>query len=115
MVRQFKLFPINQIENFKNFNFFDENIFLYLENDDLCKRLTDMNVNIYVVPKSKINHLGGRAVSQKFSEQVELSRNWHWIWSKFYFQKKHKGYFIALINNSCKLSKYDYCYLLRSL
>ena len=50
-----------------------------------------------VVPKSKINHLGGKAVSQKFSEEVELSRNWHWIWSKFYFNRKHKGYFFALI------------------
>ena len=89
---------INQIENFKNFNFFDENIFLYLENDDLCKRLTDMNVNIYVVPKSKINHLGGKAVDKNFSYTIELSRNWHWIWSKFYYQKKHNGYFKALIN-----------------
>ena len=41
-----------------------------------------------VSEKSKINHLGGKAVSQKFSEEVELSRNWHWIWSKFYFYKK---------------------------
>jgi GT2 family glycosyltransferase len=89
---------INQINNFKNFKFFDENIFLYLENDDFCKRLVDHNEEIYVVPKSKINHLGGKAVSQKFSEEVELSRNWHWIWSKFYFNRKHKGYFFALIN-----------------
>ena len=89
---------INQIDNFKNFEFFDENIFLYLENDDFCKRLVDNNEDIYVVPKSKINHLGGKAVSQKFSEEVEFSRNWHWIWSKFYFNRKHKGYFFALIN-----------------
>ena len=89
---------INQIKNFENFKFFDENIFLYLENDDFCKRLIDHNEEIYVVPKSKINHLGGKAVSQKFSEEVEFSRNWHWIWSKFYFNRKHKGYFFALIN-----------------
>lgn len=85
-------------EKFINQKFFDENIFLYLENDDFCKRLIDHNEEIYVVPKSKINHLGGKAVSQKFSEEVELSRNWHWIWSKFYFNRKHKGYFFALIN-----------------
>ena len=89
---------INQIDKFKNFNFFDENIFLYLENDDLCKRLIDSNVNIYVAPKSKINHLGGKAVDKNFSDTIELSRNWHWIWSKFYYQKKHSGYFTALIN-----------------
>jgi len=89
---------MNQIDKFKNFNFFDENIFLYLENDDLCKRLIDSDVNIYVVPRSKINHLGGKAVDKNFSYNVELSRNWHWIWSKFYYQKKHSGYFTALIN-----------------
>ena len=89
---------INQIKNFKNFKFFDENIFLYLENDDFCKRLIDINENIYAVPKSKINHLGGKAVSQKYSHQIELSRNWHWIWSKFYFQRKHKNYLTAIID-----------------
>ena len=89
---------INQIKNFKNFKFFDEKIFLYLENDDFCKRLIDINENIYAVPKSKINHLGGKAVSQKYSHQIELSRNWHWIWSKFYFQRKHKNYLTAIID-----------------
>ena len=89
---------INQIDNFKNLKFFDENIFLYLENDDFCKRLVENNEDIYVIPKSKINHLGGKAVNQKFSDEVELSRNWHWIWSKFYFKRKHSGYFFALIS-----------------
>ena len=88
---------INQIDSFKNFKFFDENIFLYLENDDLCKRLIENNENIFIVPRSKINHLGGKAVSYKFSDSIELSRNWHWIWSKFYFHKKHSNYLTALI------------------
>ena len=89
---------LNQLNNFKNFNFFDENIFLFLENDDLCKRLIDINENIYVIPKSKVNHLGASAVSKKFTYQIERSRNWHWIWSKFYYNKKHRGYLIALID-----------------
>jgi GT2 family glycosyltransferase len=89
---------INQIENFTNYNYFDENFFMYLENDDLCKRLIDHNENIYVVPKSKIKHLGANAVDHEFKHEVELSRNWHWIWSKFYYNKKHYGFFVALIN-----------------
>ena len=89
---------INQIENFTNYNYFDENFFMYLENDDLCKRLIDHNENIYVVPKSKIKHLGAKAVDHEFKHEVELSRNWHWIWSKFYYNKKHYGFFVALIN-----------------
>ena len=89
---------LNQINNFKNFNFFDENIFLFLENDDLCKRINESNQNIYIAPKSKINHLGASGVDKKFSYQIELSRNWHWIWSKFYYNKKHHGYLMALLD-----------------
>ena len=80
-----------------NFNFFDENIFLYLENDDLCERLRSNEENIYVVPKSKIHHLGGGAVDPKYEYEIELSRNWHWMWSKFYFNKKHYGYLNATL------------------
>jgi N-acetylglucosaminyl-diphospho-decaprenol L-rhamnosyltransferase len=89
---------ISQIESFKDYNYFDENFFMYLENDDLCKRLCDQNENIYVVPKSRIKHLGAKAVNQEHKHEVELSRNWHWIWSKFYYNKKHFGFFVAFLS-----------------
>ena len=89
---------IKKLSDFKDQNLFDENIFLYLENDDLCKRISKNFENIFIVPKSKINHLGAKGVSEKYSEQIELSRNWHWIWSKFYFNKKHHGFLIATID-----------------
>ena len=28
---------------------------------------------------------------------MEISRNWHWMWSTFYYHRKHYGYFFALI------------------
>ena len=68
--------------------FFDENIFMYLENDDLCLRMKKRKEKIYVFSKSLISHLGAKAVDDKYSIEVELSRNWHWNWSKFYFKKK---------------------------
>ena len=88
---------LKKIDHFRNNNFFDENIFLYLENDDLCKRINKFE-SIYIVPTSKVDHLGASAVDKKYSEQIELSRNWHWIWSKFYFNKKHYGFLKALID-----------------
>ena len=91
------LLNLKRLRKLDNFNFFDENIFLYLENDDFCKRLRLNNENIYIVPKSKIRHLGGEAVDPKYEYEIELSRNWHWMWSKFYFNKKHYGYFNALL------------------
>jgi len=85
--------------NKKKFNeniYFDENFFLYLENNDLCIRTTKTGGSIFVIPSAKINHSGARTVDLKHKEEVELSRNWHWIWSKFYFNKKHFGFFKAL-------------------
>jgi len=89
---------INQIPDFQNKRYFDENFFMYLENDDFCKRLSQYNQNIFIIPKSRIKHLGAKAVSDEYAYEVELSRNWHWIWSKFYFNKKHFGFPYALMN-----------------
>ena len=35
--------------------------------------------------------------------EMELSRNWHWMWSTFYFNKKHFSFTQALIKVSRKL------------
>ena len=91
------LLNLKRLNKINDFNFFDENFFLYLENEDLCKRLLDNEEDIYIIPKSKIYHLGGKAVDQKYKEEIEHLRNWHWMWSKFYFNKKHYGYLIALL------------------
>ena len=91
------LLNLKKLKQLVNFKFFDENFFLYLENDDFCKRLQLINENIYVVPKSRIYHLGGQAVDPKYKKEIELVRNWHWMWSKFYFNNKHYGYLNATI------------------
>ena len=92
------LLNLKKLKKLDDFNFFDENFFLYLENEDLCKRLIENNENIYIFPKSKIHHLGGKAVDPKYKNEIEYLRNWHWMWSKFYFNKKHYGYLIALLS-----------------
>lgn len=82
---------------FSNIGFFDENFFLYLEEIDLCKRVKQIKEKIYVDPNIQVLHFGGASVDPKLSEDVELNRNWHWMWSRFYFNKKHTNYFFALI------------------
>ena len=73
--------------------FFDENFFLYLENSDLCLRQKNKNEKIFIITSSEIDHIG--SYSTKFDEtidkEMEYIRNWHWMWSKFYFNKKHFG------------------------
>ena len=64
------------IEKFPNKLFFDEDFFLYLENDDLCLRAKKLGEKIYIVKDSIIEHLGGISNNEK----MELLRNWHWMW-----------------------------------
>ena len=100
------LMPVSEIDGysmiinkkyFSDKNYFDENFFMYLENVDLCLRAKKNNGKLFIVQKSIINHLGAKAVDEKFHEQIEYSRNWHWMWSKFYFNKKFKIILIFLI------------------
>jgi len=99
-------------------NYFDENFFMYLENDDLCKRITEINEDILIIPNSKIKHLGGKGVNEKLKDKIELSRNWHWIWSKFYFNQKHYGYSKAFLEGLPKflssLIKYLFYLLIKN-
>ncbi len=84
------------MKNFQKIGFFDSNFFLYFEEIDLCKRLQSSNIKIYIDPSIKVHHLGGASHDLKFNKSMELSRNWHWMWSTFYFHKKHYGYISAL-------------------
>ena len=83
-------------EKFKDLDYFDENYFLYFEEIDLCKRIINSGNKIYLVKNALIKHIGGHSHEEKFSFEIELSRNWHWIWSKFYYNKKNFGYLKAL-------------------
>ena len=76
-------------------NFFDENFFLYLEEIDLCLRTKKNKGNIFLV-NAPVMHLGGASHGDRSDMEMEKSRNWHWMWSKFYFNKKHYGYFFAI-------------------
>tara|TARA_B100001027_G_C16195793_1_gene298240 strand:+ start:57 stop:908 length:852 start_codon:yes stop_codon:yes gene_type:complete len=84
--------------NKKKFNnFFDENIFLYLENDDICLRAKKNKEKIYIIKNSLIDHLGASSSNIKNTYDFEYLRNWHWMWSKFYFNKKHYGFLSSSI------------------
>ena len=98
---------INEVEFVKGFAmllnkkslnniYFDENFFLYLEEIDLCKRIRENNGKILSINVPFI-HLGGLSHGDRENIEMEKSRNWHWMWSKFYFYKKHYGYLHGFI------------------
>ena len=72
---------------------FDENFFLFLEEVDLCKRIKNNSGKIFVVQNSKVQHLAKQASANTLN--IELCRNWHWMWSLFYYNCKHFGIFTA--------------------
>tara|TARA_B100001027_G_scaffold109340_1_gene75361 strand:+ start:1079 stop:1924 length:846 start_codon:yes stop_codon:yes gene_type:complete len=84
------LFDIKKITKI---GMFDKNIFLYLEEIDLCKRLTLKKQKILINNKAKIFHKGAKSSDIGF--EFEKCRNWHWMWSKVYYEKKYSNKFIV--------------------
>ena len=80
------------VSQFKEVGFFDESFFIYLEEIDLCRRLIKKNKKIYWGVNISIYHQGGQSHDEYVNYQMELSRNWHWMWSTFYYNKKYKGF-----------------------
>ena len=85
------------ILQFKDIGFFDENFFFYFEEIDLCKRLKNYDKKIYLTSSIKIDHEGGKSHDENINREMELSRNWHWMWSTFYYNKKYKGFLVSFI------------------
>ena len=77
-------------------NFFDEKFFLYFETFDFCKNLKKKGKKLYVCKKIKYHHAGASSVNKKFDTIVNLTRAFHYNWSKFYFFKKNYNYLYAI-------------------
>ena len=100
---------ITEVENIKGFaiffnmnkfseqKYFDENYFLYFEDIDLCRQVKKNNGKIYIDEKIKVYHQGGKSVDNDHKEEIEKNRNWHWMWSTFYYHNKYNNFLYALI------------------
>ena len=87
------LFDMKKI---KKIGYFDENFFLYFEETDLIRRCINNKQNVFMVDNIRMSHKGGSSVDSKLNKEIEINRNWHYMWSKFYFYRKHHNYLIAL-------------------
>jgi len=103
--KNFNILPVDYVIGFamlinlRRINFkkiFDENFFLFLEEIDFCKRIHDFygeKKEIFLINKAKVEHNAKQSSGDNFS--IELCRNWHWMWSLFYYNKKHFGIIFA--------------------
>ena len=103
--KNFNILPVDYVIGFamlinlRRINFkkiFDEKFFLFLEEIDFCKRIHDFygeKKEIFLVNKAKVEHNAKQSSGDNFS--IELCRNWHWMWSLYYYNSKHFGLFTA--------------------
>ncbi|WP_440648271.1 glycosyltransferase family 2 protein, partial [Candidatus Pelagibacter sp. HIMB1521] len=95
----FKKSIINKI------NGWDENIYTYLEDLDLCLRLRKSNLPIIKVKSSIVHHIGFGSHKKENALKSDMSRNWHFIWSSLYFKHKYSSkseYLNFLLKNILK-------------
>jgi N-acetylglucosaminyl-diphospho-decaprenol L-rhamnosyltransferase len=95
-------------KNFKNIKGFDKNIFLYFEENDICKKFEKKKIKMYYVLNSFIKHQGGLSSSNQNNGdnyKIKLTAAWHGQWSKYYYYKKHYGFFYAQIKCQPRLIK----------
>jgi len=68
---------------------FDDAIFLYGEDDDICMRLTAAGQALIHVAGCRVLHAGGKSTTP--SARLEWCKAWHQGWSRIHVEAKHRG------------------------
>jgi len=71
-------------ESFTKLGGFDENIFMYLEDVDLCVRAKNLGLKVMFCPHSIIRHIGGASSQNKYKINHQA-----WFSSRKYYFNKH--------------------------
>ena len=79
---------------FEEIGKFDDNFFLYFEETDYCYRAKKKGYHSYQINASKVESLGRSINTDKEISNILI---WHFIWSKYYFNKKKFGGFITFL------------------
>ena len=121
------------LKKFSDKKLFDENYFLFYEETDFCKRIKLNRGLIFSSQDLIIDHYGekGSFAVEPGNKYAYLKlRNWHLMWSSFYYYKKNYSYiyafkllsgsliksffkiiFFAMIFNKYKFTKHLYRFL----
>ena len=87
---------------FKKTKGFDENIFLYYEDNDYFTKCNKLNLKLYLIKNSFHYHKKKDSSSATFRTIEEkyyakLIAGWHGQWSKFYYIKKYHGFLYSVV------------------
>ena len=75
--------------NFDRLNGFDENIFLYGEDNDLCCRMIENGYLIIFASNAQGTHLVSKATTSTF--RIRWRKEWNIVWSHLYLVKKYEN------------------------
>ena len=106
------------LNNFDDEKIFDENFFLFFEENDLCFRVKSKGGKIFMSTDLKITHLGFKsslASLEKYKFEFSKLRNWHYMWSFYYYHKKNYGMITALKKSTSRLLRYFMKFIFYSL
>ena len=97
------------LKQFQNKKIFDQNYFLYFEEFDICQKLKKIGHKVFTSRDLIIKHLGFKSSElskNKDSFDYIKIKNWHFMWSFFYYHKKNYGSLKAYRLSLSKLLRY---------
>lgn len=77
-----------KVEALKKIGGWDDNIYVYLEDIDICLRLYLEGYSIIKIKKAIVDHKGWSSHFDTIKETMNISRIWHFTWSSLYFENK---------------------------
>jgi len=80
-----------RLDAFVGVGYFDDDFFLYYEDDDLCLRLFHARRPMMIIPEATAVHEGRRSVSGRFRMKSEHLRGYWHARSKLTFLQKHRS------------------------
>ncbi|MEA3355201.1 MAG: glycosyltransferase [Patescibacteria group bacterium] len=79
---------------FNKFKGFDPKFFLYFEESDLFKRITDKGYQLFILPSAKLIHYWGKSTPKTdYIKKIFIA-------SRYYYLKKHFGLLKAILSES---------------
>lgn len=87
-------------EDFNTIGGFDENLFLYYEETDICLRLKKLNKNCFLVPEAKYLHYHGASTERSDTIKKELKISLIYLVQKHYGLLSKKTLLLYLVTTS---------------
>ena len=90
---------------FQEVGFYDSNIFLFYEDDDLCLRFIQKGWTLILLPDVTALHIVGSSSLDDNKKDTRL-RYYHMAWSRIYLERKHRGQVAALIMGTLSIFRF---------